>query len=201
MIPLRSRHVTVQIAIVGELPAVVETEDETAIVLTLAVQPPPGLDRAVERGDVRIECISARGIQHVTGTAAWSPSTPDRLRITRKAVDVIQRRDTVRVQAVMAATLSELGAKAKTAETTTLNLSSTGLLLRDPLELELGTRVRVLLTMEDGAPPLAIDGSVVRELGDQKGIHIESISREDQGRLTRIITERQRAELRLARGL
>jgi hypothetical protein len=198
MIPLRSRHVTVQIALVGELPALVESEDDTTIVLALAVHPPAGIDRAVERGKVRIQCISPRGIQHVLGTGAWSPASPTELRIEREAHDVIQRRDTVRVPAVMAATLSKLGGTPRSAETTTLNVSSTGVLVRDPLGLELGARVRVLIAMEDGEP-LAVDGHVVRELGSEKGIHIDTISRSDQTRLSRLIAERQRAELRIAR--
>jgi hypothetical protein len=198
--PLRSRYVTVDLAILGELPAVVEAEDDVSVVLSLALRPPDGLDRAVARGPVRVECISPRGIQRITGTAAWSPASPEELRVTRDDVAIVQRRDTVRVEAVVAATVAEAG-RAASAETTTLNLSGTGLLLRDPLELAVGTHVRVLLTMEDGGAPVAITGRVVREFGtSDKGIHIDAISREDQNRLTRFITERQRAALRIARG-
>jgi hypothetical protein len=200
MSPFRSRYVTVALAVIGELPAVVEAEDDTEIELSLSVQAPPGLDRALDR-PVRIECFSPRGIQHVTGIASWDAALPDRLRIRRLDDTVIQRRETVRVQAVIAATLSLADAPAAGTETTTLNLSGTGLLLRDPLELPIGTHVRVHLGIDDGGAPLAVTGRVVREAGgDQKGICIEEISAADQIRLTRFITERQRAELRIARG-
>jgi hypothetical protein len=199
MSPLRSRYVTIALAVIGELPAVVETEDESGIELSLSVQPPPGMDRVLDR-PVRIECVSPRGIQRVTGTATWEAARPDRLHVRRDGDDLIQRRETVRVEAVIAATLSLDDAQSGT-ETTTLNLSGTGLLLRDPLELPIGTRVRVHLGLGDGGAPLAVTGRVVREAGrDEKGVCIEEISHADQSRLTRFITERQRAELRIARG-
>jgi PilZ domain len=199
--PLRSRYVTVALAVVGELPAVVEAEDEQGVTLSLSIQPPPGLDRAVERGPVRIECISPRGIQRIVGTASWSNAAPDRLSVRREDDATIQRRDNVRVQATVAAKLSVDDGSKRTADTTTINLSGTGMLLRDPFELEIGVPVSVLLSVEDGGPPLAITGEVVRAMGrDEKGVRIDRVSRPDHVRLTRYITERQRAELRIARG-
>jgi c-di-GMP-binding flagellar brake protein YcgR len=177
----------------------VEAEDEAGIVLSLAVTPPAGFQRMLDR-PVRVECISPRGIQRVSGTATWDASVPDELRVTRERDALIQRRETVRIEAVVPAEVSVAGPAAESAHTTTLNLSVTGFLLRDPLELAVGAEVRVRLVLEDGGPPLEITGTVVREGGpDQKGVHIEAISRDDRGRLTRLITERQRAELRLAR--
>lgn len=198
MTPFRSRYVTVQVAVVGELPAVVETEDERDIVLALATKVPPGLDRMLDR-PVRVECVTPRGIQRVTGTATWNAASPDLLSIRRDSDDLIQRRDTVRVQAVVPAKLTVVEGDKATAETTTLNVSATGLLLRDPLGLALGVAIRVELALDDG--PMVLTGKIVREgAQDEKGVHIDEISRPDQNRLTRYITERQRAELRIARG-
>jgi hypothetical protein len=198
MTPLRSRHVSVELAILGELPAVVESEDASSVVVSLVVAPPPGLDRAVERGPACVECVSARGIQRVTGTAAWRPSAPAELRVTREDDAVIQRRGTVRVDAVLPASITDMRT-AKRVETTTLNVSATGLLFRDPVALPVGTPVRVVLDMESGAPVNAL-GRVVREAGqDEKGVHVDEIARDDQDRLMRYITDRQRAELRIAR--
>lgn len=200
MTPFRSRYVTVAVAVVGELPAVVEAEDEQNILLSLSVRTPGGLDRVLDR-PVRVECITPRGIQRVTGTASWDASLPDQLRVRRDDDAVIQRRDTVRVEAVMPARLIVTGGAQASVDTSTLNLSVTGLLVKDPLKLELGTPVRVELTVDDGDGPLAVGGRIVREGGaDEKGIIIDDISRADQNRLTRMLTERQRAELRIARG-
>jgi hypothetical protein len=206
---LRSQYVTVQLAQIGGLPAVVEDEDDAQILLSLAVHAPPGLDRVLDR-PVRIECVSARGIQRVTGRAAWSPQAPDQLRVTREADDTIQRREAVRVQAVAPVLLTVLAfppvvdgpARALPAapvKTTSLNVSTTGVLVRDPAALPMGTRVRVELELEPGKPPLVLTGRIVREDGDEKGVCIEDISRIDQNRMNRYIADKQRAELRMSR--
>jgi hypothetical protein len=201
---LRSQYVTVLLAQIGALPAVVEAEDDTEILLSLAVQAPPGMQRVLDR-PVRVECVSSRGIQRVTGHAAWSSDSPDQLRIARESDDTIQRREAVRVQAVAPAVVTVLalppgaeGSLPGPLKTSSLNLSTTGLLVR-AAEVATGTRVRVELEMEPGEPPLVVTGRVVREVGDERGICIDEISRPDQNRLSRYVTEKQRAELRMAR--
>jgi hypothetical protein len=206
---LRSQYVTVLLAQIGGLPAVVEDEDDAQILLSLAVQAPPGFQRVLDR-PVRVECVSARGIQRVTGHADWSPEQPDQLRVTRDADDTIQRREAVRVQAVAPAVLTVLSlppdadgpvpAIPAPVSTTSLNVSTTGLLVRDPAELPLGTQVRIELELETGEPPVVLTGQIVREEKDEKGICIDDISRPDQNRLNRYVTEKQRAELRMSRG-
>jgi hypothetical protein len=204
---LRSQYVTVQLAQIGGLPAVVESEDDGQVLLSLAVQAPAGLHRVLDR-PVRIECVSVRGIQRVTGLAAWSPEHPDQLRVTKEADDVIQRREAVRVQAVAPAVVTVLAmppagegpAPAPPAgpiATTSLNLSTTGVLVR--AELPMGTQVRVELELEPAEPPVVVTGRIVREVKDEKGVYIEDISSLDQNRLSRYITEKQRAELRMSR--
>ena len=60
--------------------------------------------------------------------------------------------------------------------------------------------MRVELELFPGEPPVVIAGSIVREDEHEKGVHTEDISREDANRLDRFINEKQRAELRMARG-
>jgi PilZ domain len=201
---LRSQYVTVLLAQIGGLPAVVEAENDDEILLSLSVRVPHGIERVLDR-PVRVECISARGIQRITGRAEWSPDSPDQLCITREADDTIQRRDAVRVQAVAPAVVTVValpsgseGATPGPLKTTSLNLSTTGLLVR-AVDLPLGARVRVELEIEPGEPPLVVAGAVVREERDERGICIEEISGPDQNRLSRYITEKQRAELRMTR--
>lgn len=205
---LRSQYVTVQLAQIGGLPAVVESEDDTQVLLSLATKVPAGLERVLDR-PVRIECISARGIQRVTGHAAWTPAEPEQLRITKEDDDLIQRREAVRVQAVAPAVVTVLAmppagdgpataAPSGQVKTTSLNVSTTGVLLRS--ELPMGTQVRVELELEPAEPPIVLTGRIVREERDEKGVCIEDISRLDQNRLNRFITEKQRAELRMSRG-
>jgi PilZ domain len=204
---LRSQYVTVLLARIGGLPAVVEAEDDGEILVSLAVTAPPGLDRVLDR-PVHIECVSPRGIQRVTGRAVWSPEHPDQLRILREADDTIQRREAVRVQAVAPVVLTVLELPPGDApaappparlETTSLNVSTTGMLVRDTAALPVGTAVRVELRLDPVEPPLTVTGRIVREVSNEKGICIDDISRADQDRLSRYITERQRAELRMSR--
>ncbi len=205
---LRSQYVTVQLAQIGGLPAVVESEDDAQVLLSLATKVPAGLERVLDR-PVRIECITARGIQRVTGHAAWTPAEPEQLRITKEDDDLIQRREAVRVQAVAPAVVTVLAmppagdgpaaaAPSGPVKTTSLNVSTTGVLLR--AELPMGTQLRVELELEPGEPPVVLTGRIVREERDEKGVCIEDISPADQNRLNRFITEKQRAELRMSRG-
>jgi PilZ domain len=201
---LRSQYVTVQLAQIGGLPAVVESEDDGQVLLSLATKVPAGLERVLDR-PVRIECISARGIQRVTGRAAWTPDQPEQLRVTKEDDDLIQRREAVRVQAVAPAVVTVLAmppggeaAPSGPLKTTSLNLSTTGVLVR--AELPMGTQVRVEIELEPAEPPVVLTGRIVREERDEKGVCIDDISRLDQNRLNRFITEKQRAELRMSRG-
>ena len=201
---LRSQYVTVLLAQIGGLPAVVESEDDDQILLSLSVQVPAGIDRVLDR-PVRVECISARGIQRITGRAVRPPDQPEQLCVIRETAEEIQRREAVRVQAVAPAVVTVLalppgtdGTPPGPLATTSLNLSSTGLLVRAG-DLPPGTRVRVELEIDSDEPPLVVAGVVVREIRDERGICIEEISRPDQNRLSRYITEKQRAELRMAR--
>jgi hypothetical protein len=82
-------------------------------------------------------------------------------------------------------------------KTTSLNLSTTGLLVRAS-ELPIATRVRIELELEPGEP-LVVTGVIVREVSDEKGICLDELARGDQNRLSRYVTEKQRAELRMAR--
>lgn len=208
---LRSRYVTVRLGTHGELPAVVESEDDAEVVLSLAVPPPAGLSRLLS-GPVEVECTSPRGIQHVTGHVAWTPDRPERLRLTKESDDVVQRRAAVRVQAVVPIVLTVLAVPAPVGgdeeraelpdgpvQSTSLNLSSSGVLVRDADSLPLGTRLRLELELVAGEPPLSLEGTVVREGSGERGVHIDEMAPAEQGRLVRYITEKQRAELRLSR--
>ena len=79
--------------------------------LSLAVQAPSGIGRLDGR-TVRVECVSPRGIQHVTGAVAWSPDQPECLRVAKESDNVIQRREAVRVQAVVPVQLTVLAVPA-----------------------------------------------------------------------------------------
>jgi hypothetical protein len=198
---LRSRYVTVTLPRLGPLPAMVETDDDRTVVLALSVRVPDGgLSRYLDR-PARIEAISPRGIQRVTGQAAWSPSAPETLRILRQDEDIIQRRDAVRVQASLTGTLLAVdGEAAEERPLTTLNVSSGGLLLAG-LELAIGQRVRVRLELGSDGGTLELEAEVVREDGANRfGARILVLGPDADRRLNRFINDRQRAEMRVAAG-
>jgi hypothetical protein len=197
---LRSRYVSVHLDSLGDLPAVVESEDEGTVVVSLAVRRPPGFERALAR-PVGLQCVSARGIQRITGSAKWDAARPDELRIARESSKLIQRRDAVRVDAAVPALLVVVEGESARATTTTVNVSTTGVLVRDPLDLAPDTHVRLELELEAGAPALVVDGRIVREAGPAtKGVHFDASDSRSQQRLARFIFERQRAALRTASG-
>jgi hypothetical protein len=74
-------------------------------------------------------------------------------------------------------------------------------LVKDKWNMPLGIDVRIELQAEPGAEPIRALGRVVRVAGeDEKGVRIDSISREDEERLVRLVRERELAALRMARG-
>ena len=66
--------------------------------------------------------------------------------------------------------------------------------------MPLGTDVRLEIEVPGGESIRGL-GRVVREAAeDEKGIRIDDMGREDEERLMRYVRERERAELRMARG-
>ena len=200
MTRLQSRYVTVKLAGLDGVAAVVEADEGDVVVLSLAVPAPAGLERALER-PVVIETATPRGLRRVHGHARWHAARPDELRLVREVDEVVQRRDTVRVDAVVPALLLAVDGASGRATTTTVNVSGSGVLVRDPLELPVGAAVRVELELEGGGPPVRLDGTIVREAGrGAKGMHFEATSREDRNRLARFVAARERAQLGMGSG-
>jgi hypothetical protein len=188
---LPSRYVTAHIAGIGDLPAVIEAEDEYGVVLALAVDPPAGLDRALHH-PVHIECVAPRGVHRVTGVGGWDAARPDELRVAPRTSAVVQRRRAPRVDADVPALLVVVEGDSGRVATTTVNLSAAGLLVRDAVDVAPGTHVRVDLEIEAGAAPLTVEGRVVRKgrRGEQ-GIEFDTVSRDGRKRLARFIAARR----------
>ena len=196
MSAVASRYVTVHVAGVGDLPASVEVEQDGALELCLADPAPAELAAALDRSVV-VESISDRGLRRVTGRAHWDAAEPERLRVLRGSDVLVQRRRSARVEATVPALLVAVAGGAGRAATTTVNLSGTGLLVRDPLGLEPGATVRLELEIQAGAAPVRVEGTVVREGGrGEMAVRFEPVSADDRNRLARFISERDRVGLR-----
>ena len=191
------QHVIVRNVHVGMLPATVEKADAATVTVALAVK-----DERVVRlvgHEMAVELTSGRGIHRYTGTLSGERSGS--LTITLSGdVERIQRREFVRVAAHLDVSIRGVDEDVG-GETTTLDVSGSGMRISDKFELPLGIDVRIELKLPDG-PPLSALGRVVRvgSEEDQKGIRFDSVSRADEDRLMRYIRDREVQALRAARG-
>lgn len=190
------QHVIVRNVHLGMLPATVERSDASSVKVALRAK-----DERVTRlvgHELAVEITSGRGIHRYSGTL--SAQDKGVLTVTLSGdVERIQRREFVRVAAHLDVTVhavdSDLGG-----ETTTLDVSGSGIRITDKWHLPLGLDVRVELKLPDG-PPLSMLGRVVR-LGaaeDEKGIRFDGVARADEDRLMRYIRDREVQALRASR--
>jgi c-di-GMP-binding flagellar brake protein YcgR len=193
------QKVTVRLPHVGALPATVDASGTGVLVLVLAV--PDARVLRLVGGEADVECTTARGIQRFSGTLL-PDSRADLLRVALAGdCERIQRREWVRVDAVVPVHVKVLDEPALGGDTVTLNLSGGGVLLRDPWHLPLGLDVRLALVLPESEAPVGALGRVVREVAaDQKGVRIDDMGRDDEERLVRFVRERERAALKMASG-
>jgi PilZ domain-containing protein len=192
-------HVQLSLPHVGLLPATVAACEAGAIVLILAVKDPRV--RRLAGGEVAVEYKTGRGIQRFSGILQLDDSRPEQLRVVMQGeAERIQRREWARVEAILPITVQGIDEKIG-GETTTLNISGGGVLVSDKWNMPLGIDVRIELQTDLKSPPIRALGRVVRVAGkDEKGIRIDSIGREDEERLVRLVRERELAAARMARG-
>jgi hypothetical protein len=190
-------HVQLNLPHVGLLPATVVTVEPGAIVLVLAVK-----DSRVNRlagNEVAVEYKTGRGIQRFGGILQIESG--EQLRVVMQGeAERIQRREWARVEAILPINVKGIDEPVG-GDTQTLNISGGGVLVKDLWNMPLGIDVRIELQAEAGAAPIRALGRVVRVAGtEEKGVRIDSISREDEERLVRLVRERELAALRMSRG-
>lgn len=168
------------------------TPDEVLLVLMLDAR------GRLQLGDVApmsIEYPGPRGLVCLEGRG--TVATHDLVRFHLDgAVDVVQRRDFVRVQVVRPLSIApvlEDGSVGEWSDVLTVNLSGNGLLASGPPTLELDTEVCFRIDVVAGEPPIEGRGRVARKTDDDgRGIAIEELAREPRQRLVRFIFERER---------
>ena len=167
------QKVSVRLPYVGALPATVEATAGGRVTVALAV--PDNRVLRLDGSEVAVESTSARGIQ---------------------------RREWARVGTVVPIRVEPVDEPdVEAGETMTLNLSGGGVLINDPWRLPLGIDTRVEITIEPSQPPVRALARVVRDAGpERRGLRFDDIEPQDSERLMRYVRERERAELRMARG-
>lgn len=198
--PRRAQSVVLRLPGAGTaLPARVDEVADDVVTLVLS-QPP---DRADAYHDLHavVEYTTPRGVHRLSGALARTDGAPEVVEVHRDGHDdVVQRRDYVRVDALMPVRLTISDPVRGAAHTTTLNISGGGLLFLDPLDLPHDALIDIEVEVAPGAAPVRARGRVVREVGhDAKGVQIESIAPDDRERLIRYVTERERLAMRIAR--
>jgi hypothetical protein len=191
------QHIVVRNVHVGVLPATVERSDASSVTVALAVK-----DERITRlvgHELAVEAISGRGIHRFGGTL--SAQNAGSLTISLSGdVERIQRREYVRIAAHLEVSVKGIDEPIG-GETSTLDVSGSGIRIADKWGLPLGLDVRVELKLPEG-PPLCALGRVVRVGAeqDQKGIRLDGVSRSDEDRLMRYIRDREVQALRASRG-
>lgn len=145
-------------------------------------------------GSVAIQYTNRRGICRIDGLAHRTPE-PAAIRIDHTGeVVLIQRREFVRIDAMVPVTYLPLGKGGWTAETTTINVSGGGFMISGREGLIMGQEMDFVLELdgEREAGPLRVAGEVMRETAGGLGIGITEIEEEERERLIRWVFARER---------
>ncbi len=175
------------------------SETEVVLVLLLDARDPLQLGEVAE---MALEFAGPRGLVRIEGRGRVVAY--DVVQLTLEgAVEVVQRRDFVRVGAVRPlalAPIDEEGRAGPWIDTLTVNVSGNGLLAAGPDTLEIDTPVRFRLRVVEGEPPIEGLGRVARaSVEGHRGIAIEQLDDAERRRLVAFIFERERIARRMTR--
>jgi c-di-GMP-binding flagellar brake protein YcgR len=195
------QHVSLVVPALGEgRPLSARVEDVTEDSITLGLFAAPAWpDGGVEGAAAHIEFTSPRGVHQLEGAVDAVAGDLVRLAVTEQRL--VQRRDDVRVEAMVPVAVRRPEQGASRLATYTLDVSGGGFLIAGPDTLAVGERVQLALKLpDDPEPPLDVLVTVVRETGDGlRGVTIDAISPHDERRLVRFVFDRQRFARRMIR--
>ena len=169
--------------------------EEIVVVLMIDAREPLGQG---EVAPMAIEYPGARGLVRLEGSGTVATHDLVRFKLDG-AIEVVQRRDFVRVRAVRPLWLARIGpddAQGEWIETLTVHVSGNGLLAAGWTgddELDVNDRVRFRMALDD--PELTIEGrGRVARIGDdgQRGIAFEELDRDGRRHLVRFVFEQER---------
>ena len=148
-----------------------------------------------------IQFASRRGICRVEGQASRVANGPTAMQFAAAGKpEVVQRRDWVRVDAMIPVVYKPIGMGGWTVETNTINVSAGGFLVADPEGLRLGQTMRFTLELGEDEEPLEVTGTAVRETrGGALGVQIVDIDKDDRERLVHWVFARERLGRQITR--
>jgi c-di-GMP-binding flagellar brake protein YcgR len=146
-------------------------------------------------GHVAIQYTNRRGVCRIDGQAHREPEVGV-LRVDHTGkVELIQRREFVRVDAMVPVSYKPIGVDGWTAETTTINVSGGGFMISGTEGLRMNDLMEFTLELDGDskdAGVLEIVGRVVRETKGGLGILVEQIDEKERERLIRWVFGRER---------
>jgi hypothetical protein len=160
---------------------------------------PDPLELLADR-QVSLEFTNRRGVCRVIGDATAAPG-PDALRVTATGtIELIQRRDYVRVEAFVPVSYKPDGPDSWTVTANTLDVSGGGFQIAEADGLRLGDMRRFRLELGEGEDDLEAVASAVREAGDGAfGMRFVEILESERQRLVRWVFARERLARQIAR--
>ncbi|HEX6459510.1 MAG TPA: PilZ domain-containing protein [Thermoleophilaceae bacterium] len=164
--------------------------------IALAVDPRFG-DDTIDTADAVVEHTAPRGLYRQTGSVWFGARNHVSFTPSQEA-SLVQRRDYVRLPLHLTVGATLQGAAAER-ELVAIDVSASGLLLGRTADapLEEGNTVWLSIQLDDGMPPIAPRGTVVRGAEEgTRGVRFDYITDDDQERLARFVL---REQLRLRR--
>jgi hypothetical protein len=154
-------------------------------------------------GNVAIQYTNRRGICRIDGLG-HKHKLPGVLRVdhTGKKVELIQRREFVRIDAMVPVSYQPIGSSGWTAETTTTNVSGGGFMVSGREGLSINDVMPFTVELDGDsaeAGTLHIVGRVVRETHGGLGVLIEQIDEDERERLIRWVFARERLGRQIVR--
>jgi hypothetical protein len=148
---------------------------------------------------VSLEFTNARGVCRIIGDAQEAPGAALRVNATG-TIELIQRRDYVRVEAFVPVTYQPDGPDGWTATAHTLDVSGGGFQVAEAEGLRLGDMRRFTLELGEGEDDVDAVASAVREAGEQTfGMRFVEIDERERQRLVRWVFARERLARQIAR--
>lgn len=141
---------------------------------------------------VSLEFTNTRGVCRIVGDALTAPGAALRVNATG-TVELIQRRDYVRVEAFVPVTYMPAGPDGWTATAHTLDVSGGGFQIAEADGLRLGDMLRFTLDLGEGEDAVEAVSCAVREAADRTfGMRFVEIVERDRQRLVRWVFARER---------
>jgi len=148
---------------------------------------------------VSLEFTNARGVCRIIGDAQAAPGPALRVNATG-TIELLQRRDYVRVEAFIPVTYQPDGPDGWTAIAHTLDVSGGGFQVAEADGLRLGDMLRFRLELGEGEEPVEVVACAVREAGERVfGMRFVEILERERQRVVRWVFARERLARQIAR--